>query len=310
MVIPWHVRTWRRSAAMLVLGGLCSLVTSAQERLYVEVYEGSTGALVTDLHSTEVIVMEDAQRLPSVEVRLANLPVSLTVILDNSQASARAFDRATDGLRSFIDRLPAGQILSLLVLAPQPRWVVQGTLDPLEIHVALDTVTIERDASSRLLDGLLVATSWLRTEARPVRPVMVLVTADGADPSQDPMGVFERVIEGLRRAGVTAHTLLMSTPRPGSIDRRMTVAEALAQDLSTFTNGTSTKILLGSGLEAPLGLIADAIDARNRELSRQHLIRFDRPVGAARGDLQVKILRLGARYFVTRDGKPRARRTF
>ena len=60
------------------------------------------------------------QPRPVLDVRLANLPVSLALLVDNGPTSARAFSRVQAGLRDFIDRLPANQSMSLLALAPEP----------------------------------------------------------------------------------------------------------------------------------------------------------------------------------------------
>ena len=83
----------------------------------------------------------------------------------------------------------------------------------------------------------------------------------------------------------------------------MSVAEAVGRDLEKFTGGSQATIFLGSRLEDPLGDIASRILRRNRELSSQHEVRFERPDDLPRGQIQVDVLRLGVRYIVSANGK-------
>ena len=168
---------------------------------------------------------------------------------------------------------------------------------------AVDSLVVGGDAPALLLDGLTEATDWLTDDPGLSRPVLVVVSGDVATFSSDPATQFESLAERLRRHGVTTHALIMTTPRPASLERQMSVPEALGRDLNNFTGGEYTTILLGSGLEPSLGAFAVRIRARSRELARQHLVRFERPPGEAPGDVQVTVRRLGARYSVTTDGR-------
>ena len=305
----WHgggrraAREWMALVVLFAAWSVCPPPAQAQQRLYVEVIDRQTGAIVTDLQEMEVVVRENGVVRPLLDVRLANLPVKLAVVVDNSRASVRAFELVQDGLRSFIDRLPPNQEVSVLALAPEPRWIVRGALDREEIRAGVDLITVAGDSPARVLDGLVEASEWLTADPEPHRPVIVIVSADGGDPSTDQETRFASLVERLRRNGVTAHTLLMLTAVPGSLQRRMSVPEAIGRDLSNFTGGSFTSILLGSNPDQQLRDIAERIRTRNRELARQYLIRYDRPSGEEPGNVQVGILRLGARYSVTTDGK-------
>ena len=306
-VTRWRNHTWVVCLATLlaVMAGY-SPPAQAQDRVYLEAYDRQTGATVTDLQMAEVLLQEAGQARRVLDVRLANLPVKLVLVVDNSPAAVRAFDLMKEGLTAFIDLLSPGQEISVLTLAPEPRWIAQGALDREEVLAAIDGMTISRGDPGRLIDAFGEASAWLATDSRLQRPVMVVVATDGDDMSRDPVTKFETVVERVRREGVTTHAIIMSTPVTGSPERRMTPPEALGRALSDLTGGFYATVFLGSGLEDRLGDIALMIRARNRELSRQHLIRFDRPAGAEPGDLRVNITRFGARYSVTMDGRPRS----
>ena len=298
---PHRTRYVRTSIAALVAWGLCASPAEAQWRLYVQAFERGTGAIVTDLEVPEVIVREDGVVRRVLDVRPANLPTKLVVLLDNSRTAARAFDRVREGLRSFFERLP-NQEVSLLALSPRPRWLAQGAIGLEEIEAGLRRMDFG-GRSMQLVDGLAEASEWIAEDTGPHRPVILIVASSGRDRSQDRAERFLDLVEQMLRQGVTAHTLLMLPPNPGSLQRRLSVAEAVGRDLERFTDGSQATIFLGSRLEDPLADIARRIAARNRELSRQHVVRFERPDDVSPGRLQVDVMRLGLRYIVSADGK-------
>ncbi len=294
---------WVGLTMALALWGVHPPPVHAQTRLYVQVLDRRTGAIVDDLRKTEVVVREDGVERTVLDVRPANLPIKLTVLVDNGGAAFRAFGRMQDGLRAFFDRLRANQSMSLLALSPGPRWVVRAAFDRDEIRDGVDRIAVESDSSTRLLDGLVEASEWLAAGTQLHRPVIVIVSTDGADSSADLTTKFGSLIERVRRNGITVHTLVMSTPRPASFERRMSLPEAVGRDLRSATGGSFTSILLGSSLDQPLADIAERIRSRSRVLATQNLIRYERPEGDDPGSIRVSILRFGATFTVTTDGK-------
>lgn len=288
-------------SALLAVWGLLAAPAGAQSRIYVQAFERGTGAIVTDLEVPEVLVREDGIVLPVTDVRPANLPTKLVVLVDNSRTAARALDRVRDGLRSLFARLP-NQEVSLLALSPRPRWLVQGAIEQEEMEAGLREMDLG-GRSMRLIDGLVEANEWIAEDTGPHRPVIVVIASSGRDRSADRTERFLDTAEEFLRGGVTVHSLLMLPPSPGSLQRRMSVAEAVGRDLEKFTGGSQATIFLGSRLEEPLGDISSRIVRRNRELSRQHVVRFERPDDVPRGQIQVDVLRLGLRYIVSSDGR-------
>ena len=305
---PWSTRkgTARGWVGLIMAFAVCGVhppPVHAQTRRYVQVFDKRTGAIVTDLKEAEIVVRAASVECLVLDVRAANLPIKLTVLVDNGGAASRAFGRLQGGLRVFFDRLSANQSMSLLALSPQPRWLVQAALDRHELRDGVDRMAVESDSSIRLLDGLLEASEWLAAGRQLHRSVIVIVSADGTDSSTDLATKFGSLIERVRQNGITVHTLAMSTPRPGSFERRMSVSEAVGRDLSSVTGGSYASILLGSSLDQPLAQIAERIRSRSRALATQHLIRYECPEGDDPGSVRVSVLRFGAEFTVTRDGQ-------
>ena len=296
---------WTGLGAVMALCCWAASPVAAQPRVYVQVIDQRTGSVVHDLHASEVMVREDGVLRPVLDVRPANLPVSLAILVDNGPASARAFSRVQEGLRDFVDRLPENQPMSLLVLAPEPRWIAQDVRTAEEMRRAIDGMSVTDGSGPQVLEGVEEAARWLTAETAYARPVAVLVSADAAYLYPEATERFGALTQRVRRDGITVHTLVMLSPAPGSLKRRVSVPEAIGRDLSTVTGGAFVSLFLGASLDQQLAEIADRIRARNRELARQHLVRFERPEGAAAGPVQLTVTRLGARSTVTSDGRPR-----
>ena len=257
---------------------------------------------MTDLDRAEVIVREGGVIRPVVDVRLANLPARIVILVDNSRRARRALDRMREGIRHFVDRLPPYQEVSLAVLSSRPRWIFQGEIEPDAIREGIGRLDLG-GRSPRLLDGLVMATEWLADDMGPFRGELVVVSAGGNDRSRAATEEFREMVEQARRNDTTVHTLLMQTFDRNALRRRGSLAETIGRDLETYTEGSFGRVTLGSDLREPLGGIADRILERNRELARQHLVRYERPPDAADGLVHVTVTRFGVRYVVSTDGK-------
>ena len=283
----------------------CSLVeaapATAQAWVYVQAFDQRTGEVITDLTESEVVVREGGVIRPVLDVRPANVPTKLVVVIDNSSSAVRAFGRMQEGLRSFFDRLPPNQEVSLLTLSP-PRWVVQGAIDNEEIGVGLDRLQIG-GRSFRLLDGLVEATEWIAEDAGPHRPVIVLLTTTGRDQSGERNQKLDVLAERVVRQGITVHVVVMRVRTRISFPRRESLAQAVGRGLSRITGGSYEALNLGAGVEQPMADVALRITNRNRELAQQHLIRFEPAGGGRGGRVRVDVTRFGIRFVVTADGK-------
>ena len=71
-------------------------------------------------------------------------------------------------------RLPPYQELSLAVLSSRPDWVMQGAVEVDPMREGIDRIDIG-GRSSRLVNGLAMATEWLAADAGPYRGVLVVV---------------------------------------------------------------------------------------------------------------------------------------
>ena len=294
------------SFALLAAIAACSLQAApaaAQSQVYVQAFDQRTGSIVTDLRKAEVLVRVDGVVRPVLDVRPANVPAKLVVLVDNSGTAVRALRRTRDGLQSFLARLPPHQEVSLLSLSPRPRWVVQGAIDAEEIRAGVDGLEMG-GRSLRLLDGLVEASEWIAADTGPHRPVILIVSTTGRDQSEDRAEKFEALADRVNRYRITVHAVVMRTARSRtSFPRNVSAAEVIGRDLSEFTAGSFALVVLGARLDRPLGDVAGRILSRNRELAQQHLVRYEPGAGDGLARVRVDIARFGVKFVVTVDGK-------
>ena len=140
MLRSFAVRIWLSSFTALIVMVVYSPLVNGRERVYVQAVDERTGRVVTNLRRDEVLVRESGIWREVLTVRPANLPIKLTVLVDNGSAITRSFDYLQEGLRVFFSQLPPNQEMSLVTLAPEPRWVVTETLDREEIYRGIDLI--------------------------------------------------------------------------------------------------------------------------------------------------------------------------
>ena len=270
----------------------------AQERIFLQVVDQRTGAVVTDLRPDDVVVHEDGAARRVLDVRFANLPMTVTALVDNSAAAGQALIQLREGLLAFFDRLPPNQEVSLMTLAGEPRWIVPPTLDRDELRAGVDSIPPDLGSAPRFLDGVIEASERIDAEEAIHRPVIVIVSADGIDASADLQTRYEGLVPQLLRNDITVHMVLLSEEPDG-----VSVQYQVGQSITSLTLGYFVAVTVPAAVEQHMVAIADSILARNRELASQHRILYERPAGVRPERTRVLVTRLGVRYTATDDGR-------
>ena len=293
--------------ALVCLLAVPPAVTAQQ--LYLRAVD-PLGATVLDLRADEVLVREDGEERQVRAVRLANLPVNLTVLVDNSWggratrgAGVQRLLHYRAGLTGLVDRLPPNQLVSILPLAGEPRWLLRSSIDRDEVRGRIAELTPGRDGM-HLLDALDEAAREIEESNDPARPVVVIVTAVARERSRVTRERYERVVDRLLRHGVTVHAVVVTGQRTGSVGDDF--VSRVSAELAALTGGHHRRVYRTNHVVDQLGTIASVIRARNRELSRQLIVRYDRPEHAPpAGEVRVEIARDNLRWDLTTDGRIR-----
>ena len=131
----------------------------------------------------------------TIKVEPIEWPMKLAVLVDNGLGSDTYLTNLRTGLRNFFNEIPDEVEMSLLTLAPQPRWVIKPTTELEKLVKGVDLITPDHGIS-RFFDGLAEAAARFDKEKGRYFPVIVMVTSDVG--SVDPP--FAQDYERLNRA--------------------------------------------------------------------------------------------------------------
>ena len=267
--------------------------------IFVSVLE--RGSPVVGLTVEEFIVEEDGQQREILRVERAAVPMQLALLVDDSTGLTRTLSHVRNGLTELIEALPEGQQVALIAFGDQLQTVVDYTQDKARLTAAAAEFTLFSETSAYMTNALVETALDLRDRGA-IRPVIILVTTEGANAAMDrlragaqgaavisPRGgqglAFDRVMDVLRETRVAVHTLVVrgvglasfsaaantsSATRGLLIDQGDLDRAAVLEQLPRVTGGGREELGTTSALTTLLARIVD-------ELSNQYILAYARP---------------------------------
>src|SRR5687768_7049531 len=113
-----------------------------QLQLFISAVDAA-GAPVTDLKPEEIAMTENGAPGKVVSLERYNLPVKLTITVDNGTESVTALDAIRTGLTSLVGALPPDVEVTLITTAPQPSMFLRPTTDRAQILRAISRFGVE-----------------------------------------------------------------------------------------------------------------------------------------------------------------------
>lgn len=310
-----------RAALTVALGALLLAAgpaagQSVERSLAVTVLDGD-GSPVPDLGSADFVVREDGARREVLRVARDTAPLQIALLVDTSQAAARAVVDLRKGLAAFITAMDDDDRISIIGFGGPPRILAASTLERESLLETADSIFSTAGNAAYLLDALSeTATGFIKREVD--RPVMVVLATEGLDHSYENVTTVLRTLED---ADITVHTVVLtgrrfssrSSPFPGRFDPlresggRGALDGAFAQwridrDMvlqrgPLLTGGRRRDLVASSGMESTMRDVA-------AELNSRYLVDYAAPrtlvpperveVQAARDGLSVRGVPVGA----------------
>lgn len=308
-----HHRTTRRWLVSVVAAGavIVSMVAiraqADQFQLFV-VASDANGAPVSDLKVEDVSMAESGMPGKVITVERANLPIKLTIVVDNGPDSDRLLEHYRTGLTALADALPPDLEVSLYTNAPAPRLQVKPSVDRMELKRAF--TRLGRDGEDpRFSDSIVEYSQRLDKEAKelkvPYMPALIVLSTIAGDPSSYQLGDIEKAIAVIQQRGgkgfvaVSTSKLNDNTARNDlTIGRQGTIGAKLAKS----TRGDFQALPDPKALATVLPEWGKQIAASHTKQTTQYRLVLQRPAGVS-GPLNTKNLDLR----ITRPGvKPSA----
>jgi hypothetical protein len=262
-----------RAAATLLLAALAAAAASgrldaqAQQRAaYVSALDKS-GAPVSELTPSDIIVREDDVTREVLSVAPATEPMQVAILVDNSQAGEPFIRDYREAIPAFVNALTADtragskHQIALVALGERPTILSDYTPEPARVLKATERVFATSGSGTYFLDAIIEVSQGMTRRSTP-RPVIVAVITEGPDLSNRH---YQQVLEPLRVAGAALHIIILGTPSNLSEDRSMVLEEGPKR-----SGGSQSTLLVGTALTGRMKQLAN-------ELTHQFRVTYARP---------------------------------
>lgn len=259
-------------ASLLALAAMSS---SSQQRaprasdartrdIYVSVVDRS-GKPAPGLTTADFTVREDGVAREVVNVAPATEPMTISLLVDNSEAATEAIPFIRDGLAAFLDGVSGKADVAIATFGERPNSEIDFTTSTEALKKTAARLFQRSGSGAYLLDALIEASRGLQKRA-PKRGAIVVVTTEGVEFSNRS---YQQALEALRNSGATLHVISLGQPSSSQADemrnRNITIAEGTEQ-----TGGRRDQVLAFSGLPDRLKQVAD-------DLTHQYVVTYGRP---------------------------------
>ena len=285
--------------ALIVFGAPLSKsqVVLAQYQLFLSIVDG-TGEPVTDLDPDEVVVQWDGMDCETLDLEPINLPVRVTVLIDNGEGARYSLQDMRIGLEGFVDALPEDVEVALITLGRQPRWVTRHTADRAELARGLGLVVLDLGAP-RYLDGMREEVGRIiDDEERQYLPVLVMIATDTGDASTITQTRYADMRQKMVNSAVTVHTrIFMGQGNAGVAHAQMGI------ELGNLTRGSYEALAVANALRRTLPELGQLIARKHKRVKNQYLVTYAPPDGASdQPAISIGTTRQGLQLIPTIDG--------
>jgi VWFA-related protein len=232
--------------------------------IYVSVLDNK-GVPVTGLTPSDLVVKEDNVVREILEVKPADAPMQIAVLIDDSTAATDATSYLRDGLAAFLERMRGRAEIGLITVGDRPTVVAPYTTDTEVLNQQVRRIFPRTNSGAYLLDAIVDASRALaKREAK--RPVILAITFEGVEHSNVH---HDAVLRELAKSGATFHAIAIGTPS-SSLDDEMRTRGMVLSEGTLRTGGRRDQVLANSGIPDKLKQVAD-------ELLNQYVVTYARP---------------------------------
>lgn len=232
--------------------------------IYVSVLDDGTP--VKDLGADDFVVREDGNIREVLKAGPATEPVTLSILVDDSQAAEPVIQEMRRGLTAFVEQLQGQAQIALATFGERPTSLVDYTENTETLKRGITKIFSRQGSGAYLLDALVEVSRGLQKRETAARPVILALTVEGIEFSNR---YYEPVLDELRKSGATLHVLAIGTPSDSLSDEMRNRNLVLARGTSE-TGGRRDQVLAASALPEKLKQVG-------QELLNQYVVTYVRP---------------------------------
>jgi len=233
--------------------------------IYVSALDGD-GKPVTDMTAADFIVREDGVAREVLKAGPATDQLTISILVDDSQASSDSIQYLRDGLQSFVDRLNGKAEIALASIGERPTPLVDYTTSGEALKKGINRIFARPGSGAYLLDGIVDVSKGLQ-KREATRPTIVVLTFERGPEFSN--RYYESVLDELQKSKAALHVLAIGTPSDDQSDemrnRNLVIAEGTSR-----TGGRRDQVLASLSIPERLRQVAD-------ELSNQYIVTYSAP---------------------------------
>ena len=300
------------TAALAALLTHAVLIAQGESYQFVIAVSDEAGRPVRDLTRDEIVLTENGVPAEIVSVRPFQMPVALTIAVDNGPLSVDALGHYRTGLSGLVKALPEDLEVTVITTSPQPMIVVQPTMDRARLLRGVNGFAPQEE-SPRFTDTLVEFSRRYETALKETNritslPVLVMVSTTVVEAVSYQPAEIAHALQFLERRKAKVHVAMLNTRRGASAgaalnDGRQTM---IAIPATKVTNGRFEALSNSNRLTTLLPEMGMEIAALHRRQVNQLLVTAQRQPGR-RGPLQngqIGLTRKGLTGSVSLDGLP------
>ena len=243
------------------------LVAQTLERvLYVSVWDQATRAPITGLGPDAFNVREDGNRREVLRVTPATSPMSVAIIVDNSEATTPTIADLRQALTGFVKSLDGLGPVAIITVADRPTILRDYTTNQKQLQDAANKIFAMPGSGATLLDAIVEVSQGIAKRDTD-RAAIVIVTGEHREFSNRH---YRDVLEALAKGGAQMHTLVLTGPGGSALDDEARNRASVLDLGPKASGGTREDVLTSQAFDVKLQEIAAM-------LKSQHRVVYGRP---------------------------------
>jgi hypothetical protein len=270
----------RKRAVLLIILAVAVIGLGAQQpfQFFVSMTDAS-GAPVANLTAADFEVRENGALGKVLAVEPIDWPVKVHLLVDTGVGvGGENLVHVRNGVRGFVEALPEGIEMTLVVTAPQARTLIRPTTDRAAILKAPELLAPD-SGGGRFIEALAEASQRIERDRSNHFPVVVALASTAAGGGNIVDRVVEQLMQRLQARPATVHVVMLSSATRGPASGLNAVDIGIA--VTKLTGGRYENLAAGQRIATLLPEIGQQVAQSHARQSRQYRITFERPNGSA-----------------------------
>ena len=255
---------------VLALAVACAIApgVSAQSKpidVYVSVVDAK-GNAASGMTAESFRVREDGTAREVLKAAPASEPLTVALVVDDSEAANPAIQMIREAMREFLKALDGKAEVALVTFGDRPTIVTDYTSDQKKLQDAAGRLFPRSGAGGDLLDTLVEVSRGIERR-KPKRPVIAVLMMDGA--VEFGTRYYDNVLNELEKSGAALHVISLGSPNTNATDELRNRNQVVALGTQR-TGGRRDNVLALTAAAAAMKRLA-------AELLGQYVVTYARP---------------------------------